>query len=124
MEDAVVALARILLVHEVERVAERLDCRLDGGFDVPAFQFEAVDFALHAVEPRLRVVEQELGAAFGLTEDALRLVLGVRLDLVRQLLRRDQRRLERLLGLAVLVDDRFIRRMSWRILSVSRSACS
>src|SRR5262245_26467151 len=107
VEDAIVAVARVLLAHELERVAERLDRRFDRRLDVAALQLEAVDLALDVGEPRLGLVEGQLGSALRLAQNALRFVLGVRLDLVGQLLRGDERRLERPLVLAVLVDDRF-----------------
>ena len=62
MQDLVVALARFLLADEFERVAQRLDGRLDRGFDVLALQLEAVDLALDVFEPRLRLLEQQLRA--------------------------------------------------------------
>ena len=105
-QDLVVALARFLLAHEVERVAQRRDVGFDRGLDVLALQLEAVDLALDVLEARLRLLEQQIGAAFRLADDAPRLVLGVGLDVVRQLLRRHQRVLQVLLVLAVLGEHR------------------
>ena len=76
-QDLFLALARFLLADELERVPQRLDRRLERRLDVLAFQLEAVDLALDVFEPRLRLLEQQVGAALGVADDPLRLALGV-----------------------------------------------
>src|SRR5207248_868341 len=116
-QDPLLALARFLLADELERVAQRLDARLDRRLDVLALELEAVDLALDVLEPRLRFLEQQLRSALGLAHDALRVGVGrghdpaafgvgISLDIVRQLLRRHHRRLQVALVLAVLVEHR------------------
>ncbi len=68
-QDLVVALARFLLADELERVAQRGDVGFDRCLDVLALQLEAVDLALDILDPRLRLREEKLGAAFGLAND-------------------------------------------------------
>src|SRR4051812_2949560 len=52
-EDLFVAVAQVLLAHELERVVQRLNGRFDGDLDVLAFELQAVDLALDVLEPRL-----------------------------------------------------------------------
>src|SRR5205814_2051840 len=56
-QDPIVALARFLLLHELERVAQRLDARFDRDLDVLAFQLQTIDFALDVYDSRLRLIE-------------------------------------------------------------------
>src|SRR3954463_12055681 len=106
-QDAVVALALFLLAHELQRVLQRRNRRLDRRLDILALQFQAVDFTLDVFEAGLGLFEQQVGAAFGLADDAPRFVFGVDLDVVRHSLRRRQRGLEVLLVLAVLGEHSF-----------------
>ena len=65
-EDLLLALPRLLVLHEVEGVAQGGDHRLDRGLDVAPLQLQAVDLALHVLEARLGLLEQQLGAPLGL----------------------------------------------------------
>ena len=72
-QNLVLALARLLLTNELQRVAQSLDRRLDRRFDVAALQLEAVDLPLDVLETRLRLLEQQIRPPLGLTDDAVRL---------------------------------------------------
>src|SRR5262249_20022151 len=96
----------ILLAHEIERVAQRLDRRFDRGFRVFALQLEAVDFALHVLDAQLRFVEEDRRTILCRTDEASCLFFGVRLDVVRELLRRHQSDLQVLFRFAVLGEHR------------------
>ena len=70
-QDPLVALVRFLFADELERVAQGLNRRLDRRLDVLALELQAVDAALNVFEPRLGLLEQQIGAPFGLAHDAL-----------------------------------------------------
>src|SRR5262245_30587114 len=59
-QDLLVALAVVLFANELEGVTQGLNRRLDRGLDVAAGELQAVDLALHVLEPRLRFVEEQL----------------------------------------------------------------
>src|SRR5580765_3619949 len=79
-KDLLVAFPCFLLLDVLERVAQRLNRRLDGRFDVAPFELETVDFALDILETRLGFFEQQVGAAVRFADDAVRLLLSARLD--------------------------------------------
>src|SRR6185312_2237526 len=106
-EDLVVVVALFLLADVVERVAERLDGRLDRGLDVAPFQLHAVDLALDVLEARLRAIEQQLRTAFGVAHDAVGFLLRGALQIFRQLLRGHERRSQVLLVLAMFGEHGF-----------------
>ena len=45
----------------------------DAGFDLAPLHAQPVDLALHVLEPRLRLLQQQVGAAFGFADDQARL---------------------------------------------------
>ena len=78
------AIPSILLAHELERIAQRLNRRFDGRLDVPALQFQTIDFPLHVLEARLRLFEQQIRSALRFAYDPLGLSFRVRRDVVRK----------------------------------------
>ena len=65
-QNPLVSLVRFLFADELQRVAQALDGRLDGGLDVLALQLQAVDAALNVFEPGLGFFEQQIRAALRL----------------------------------------------------------
>src|SRR5437867_11833686 len=106
MEDDLLV-AGVLLTDVLERVAQCLDRRLDRRLHVTPLELQTVDLTLDVLEPRLGLLEQQLRAPFGVTNEALRFVLPAGLDVVGKALRRDQRRLETALVFTVLVEQLF-----------------
>src|SRR5687767_10027197 len=106
-EDLVLALAGFLLADVLERVTQGLNGRLERNLDVTTLELQAVDLALNILEPRLRLLEEQIGSALSVADDAPCLFFGVRLDVICQLLRRRKGGLQVLLVLAVLGEQRF-----------------
>ena len=90
-QDALVARARVLIADEFERRVERPDQRLDVVLDFAALHAQPFDFALHVLEPRLRLLQDQIALALGVANDQAGLVLRVLLDVVGMLLRGQQR---------------------------------
>src|SRR5688572_14827638 len=61
----------ILLANELERPIERLDRSFERPFDVATAQTQLVDVALHFLEPALRLLQQQIGAALRFADDQL-----------------------------------------------------
>ena len=96
-QDLVVALPGVLLAHERQRVVQRADDALEARLDLAPLHAQAVDLALHVLDARLTLLQQQIGAALGLADDAPGFLLRVLANLVGELLRRDQRVAEVLL---------------------------
>src|SRR5688572_18522301 len=106
-EDLFFALALFLLADELERVTERPDGRLERRFDFTALHPHAVDLALHVFQPRLRLLQQQLGPSFGLANNLPGLRLGIGADVLGDALCRHHRVAKIPLVLAMLVEQRF-----------------
>jgi hypothetical protein len=81
----------VLIADELERVIQRLDRGLERAFHRAASKAQLVDAALDLFETRLRFLDDEIRAPFRFTDGDPRLVLRGVLDVVGQLLRREQR---------------------------------
>ena len=56
---------------------QRRDDAFEAGLDLAALHAQAVDLALHVFEPRLALLQQQVGAALGLAHDARGFLLRV-----------------------------------------------
>ena len=65
----------VLFAHERNRVVDGRDDALEARLDLAPLHPQPVDLALHVLEPRLRLVEEQIGPAFGLAQDTRRFVL-------------------------------------------------
>src|SRR5436309_5924009 len=106
-EDFLFGVSFVALANVVERVAQRLNRRFDRGLDFASLELEAVDFSLDVLEPQRRLLKEQIGPRFSLTNHAFGLLLGVVLDLVGQLLSGHQRVAQALFRFAVLVERGF-----------------
>ena len=114
----------ILLADELERAIERLNRAFERSLDVAPAQPQLVDVALDLLEPALRLLEEEVGAALRFPDDELRfglcrfLISSASRCAVSNVLRRLASRSR------CSPSNASWRTRSWRRRSISRSACS
>src|SRR6266540_7553860 len=90
-EDFLLAADRVLLANEGDRVVDRGNDPFEARFHFAPFHAQAVDFALHVFEPRLRLLKNQIGAPLGFAHDLRSFAASGLLDVIRQLLSREQR---------------------------------
>ena len=106
-QHLVVAGTGVLLADEGQRGLQRPDQRFDVVLDFAALQAQPFDFALDVLEPRLRLLQDQVGAGLGFAVIRLGLGLRVLLDLVGHLLRGEQRVAQVALLAAMLAEHGF-----------------
>src|SRR4051812_496584 len=70
-QDVVVAARLVLFADELERAVQRLNGRLERALGVAPPQLQLVDVAIQLLEPPLRLLQQQVGAALRLADDEL-----------------------------------------------------